>query len=73
MRILFDLVHPADPLFFYHAIRRLEADGATILIASRRKDVLIQLLDEMGFAHQVLTTASRGLVGQSKRQHGHLR
>jgi uncharacterized protein len=65
MRILFDLVHPADALFFYHAIRRLEADGATILIASRRKDVLMQLLDEMGFAHQVLTTASRGLVGQA--------
>jgi predicted glycosyltransferase len=65
MRILFDLVHPADALFFHHSIRALEASGAEVLIASRRKDVLGDLLDELGHEHTPLTAAGRGLLGQA--------
>jgi predicted glycosyltransferase len=65
MRVLFDLVHPADALFFCHAIRELERKGAAVRLASRRKDVLVQLLDELGFAHESLTHARSGILGQA--------
>ncbi|HYD25021.1 MAG TPA: DUF354 domain-containing protein [Croceibacterium sp.] len=65
MRVLFDLVHPADALFFHHAIRALQADGAEVRVASRRKDVLTDLLDDLGHRHAPLTRARRGLVGQA--------
>lgn len=65
MRILLDLVHPADALFFHHSIGVLEASGAEVLIASRRKDVLGDLLDELGHKHTPLTAAGRGLLGQA--------
>lgn len=66
MRILLDLVHPADALFFHHAARLLEARGAEVRIASRRKDVLAQLLDELGHRHEPLSTAASGLLGQAR-------
>jgi predicted glycosyltransferase len=65
MRVLFDLVHPADALFFFHAIRALRNSGAEVRIASRRKDVLVELLDELGMDHMPLTAARNGIVGQA--------
>ncbi len=65
MRVLFDLVHPADALFFYHAMRELRASGAEVLVASRHKDVLVELLDEFGFEHHPLSAARSGLLGQA--------
>jgi predicted glycosyltransferase len=65
MRVLFDLVHPADALFFHHAIHELQAAGAEVRIASRRKDVLVQLLDEFAFDHEPLSAAGAGMVGLS--------
>lgn len=60
MKVLFDLVHPANSLFFYHTIRALQASGADVQIASRHKDVLVPLLDEFGFEHAPLTRAGSG-------------
>ena len=65
MRVLFDMVHPADALFFHHAIRTLEQNGASVRIASRRKDVLAGLLDDLGHAHHPLTDARSGRIGQA--------
>lgn len=59
MRVLFDLVHPANTLLFHHTIAALKRDGHEVAIASRHKDVLVPLLDEMGFAHTPISTAGR--------------
>lgn len=63
IRVLFDMVHPANSLLFHHSIAALRAEGADVLLASRHKDVLIPLLDEMGFAHTPISTA-----GESRAQ-----
>lgn len=63
MRFLFDLVHPADALFFHHAITALKRDGAEVAIASRHKDVLVPLLEELGHDHDPLTSAGSGMAG----------
>ena len=57
MKILFDLVHPANVLFFYHPIRLLSTSGADVRIASRHKEVLVKLLDEFDLSHKPLSTA----------------
>jgi predicted glycosyltransferase len=66
MRILLDLVHPADALFFYHAILSLKEKGVDVRVVSRRKDVLINLLDELGVEHLPITTARRGTLGLAR-------
>ncbi len=63
MRVLFDIVHPADVLFFYHPIRMLEQQGASIRIVSRRKDVACDLLDELGLLHRSISAAGSGAFG----------
>jgi predicted glycosyltransferase len=63
MRLLLDLVHPADALFFHRAVRQLEAEGAQVRIASRDKDVLPHILDALGHEHEVLTRAGVGILG----------
>lgn len=65
MRVLFDLVHPADALFFHHAIAQLRSAGNDVFVASRNKDVLVQLLDDLGTDHSPISTARSGLVGQA--------
>lgn len=62
-RYLFDLVHPANSLFFYHTIKTLEAEGAQVLVASRHKDVLIPLLDEFKIEHVPISRAGSGRFG----------
>ena len=63
LRILFDLVHPANSLVFFHTIRALKAEGAEVRVVSRHKDVLVPLLDELGIDHTAITTAGEGKVG----------
>ena len=63
MRILFDMVHPADVLFFLHPIRKLLAAGNVVDIASREKDVTCALLDQFGLPHRSASTAATGYFG----------
>lgn len=63
LRILVDIVHPADVLFFARPIRFWQARGDELLVLSRHKDVTCELLDEFGIAHVPITTASKGLLG----------
>ncbi len=63
MRILFDIVHPADVLFFKRPIEALKARGEELLILSRRKDITCDLLDAFGFEHTPITTAGEGTLG----------
>jgi predicted glycosyltransferase len=63
LRALFDIVHPADVLFFKRPIEILAARDADILILSRHKDITCALLDEFGFSHQPTTSAGKGVFG----------
>jgi len=63
MRVLFDIVHPADVLFFKRPVEMLRARGDTLLILSRNKDVACSLLDGFGFPHQPVSRAGSGLAG----------
>ncbi len=63
MRVLIDIVHPADVLFFLGPIRKLRAHGAQILVLSRHKDVACDLLDAFGITHTPVTRARSGIIG----------
>ena len=63
MRVLFDLVHPANALVFFHSIRTLKSEGADVRVVSRHKDVLVPLLDELGIDHTPITAAGEGRLG----------
>jgi len=62
MRVLFDIVHPADVLFFLNTIQALEVRGDDYLILSRHKDVACELLDQFGFKHKPVSTAGSGTL-----------
>lgn len=66
MKILFDIVHPADVLFFLKPIRLLQARGDSIKIVSRQKDVACDLLDQFGLEHESISVAGNGRVGLAK-------
>lgn len=63
MKILVDMVHPADVHFFKHCITRFLQAGHDVLITSRKKDMTIELLDVMGFQHRVISTLGKGRSG----------
>ncbi|MFD1641994.1 DUF354 domain-containing protein [Halohasta litorea] len=56
MRVQFDLTHPAHVHLFKNASRELAADGHTVAVASREKEVTTALLDAYGIEHTVLST-----------------
>src|SRR5688500_15405264 len=63
MRILLDITHPAHVHFFRNAIRQWQAEGDSVLVTSRDKDITLQLLDQFGIEHQCLSVAKRGVIG----------
>jgi predicted glycosyltransferase len=63
LRVLFDVVHAADVLFFRRPILHLESEGHEFLVLSRHKDVACDLLDEFGIPHRPISTAGHGIVG----------
>lgn len=65
MKVLFDIVHPADVLFFYHPIKQLKSQGHQVYIASREKDVTCDLLDAFELEHHCISTASTGVFGMA--------
>ncbi len=56
MRVQFDLAHPAHVHLFKNAIRTLAADGHSVAVSSRQKEVTTDLLDAYGIDHTVLST-----------------
>lgn len=63
LRILVDIVHPADVLFFKRPLEMLLARHDEVQILSRHKDVACGLLDEFGLAHTPVSTAGKGVTG----------
>lgn len=66
MRVLVEIVHPADVLFFKRPIEALISRGDEVMILSRRKDIACDLLDAFGFEHIPISTAGRGAVGLAR-------
>lgn len=63
MKILVDIVHPADALFFCNPIRHWQDLGHEVLVASRDKDVTGELLDGLQIHHRPISRAGSGLAG----------
>ena len=63
MRVLFDIVHPADVHFFKFSILQLQASGSQVLVASREKDITTQLLSELNIPHHSISCKGRGIFG----------
>ncbi len=66
MRVLFDLVHPAQVHFFKNAIGRLKADGHAVLVAARGKDVALALLDALGIEYRLISDKRGGPLGLAR-------
>ncbi|PWE28765.1 hypothetical protein DDZ14_18750 [Maritimibacter sp. 55A14] len=62
MRALFEIVHPADVLFFKRPMEALRARGDEILVLSRRKDIACDLLDEFRISHRPVSAAATGVM-----------
>jgi len=63
MKVLVDIVHPADVLFFKRPIEAMLARGDEVRILSRVKDVTCELLDMFKFEHRVVSRAGHGAFG----------
>jgi predicted glycosyltransferase len=63
MKVLFDMVHPADVHFFKHAIFSLKSEGHDVVVTSREKDVTIDLLDKYKIPHHPITKKGKGAIG----------
>ncbi|MEM9740532.1 MAG: DUF354 domain-containing protein [Pseudomonadota bacterium] len=63
MRILFDIVRAADVLFFSRPIRALRARGHDVLVCSRQKGIVCDLLDRLSIDHEPVSSATDGKVG----------
>jgi predicted glycosyltransferase len=66
MRVIFDIVHPADVLFFLHPMRIMAARGDQLLVLSRHKDVTVGLLDGFWIAHRPVSAAGAGTLGLAR-------
>lgn len=62
MKILVDIVHPADVLFFLNPIRKWQRAGHVVQVVSRRKDVTGGLLDAFGVEHREISKAGTNLA-----------
>lgn len=63
LRIAVDITHPAHFHFFKHAIAAWQTRGDDVLILSRDKDLTLQLLNEAGLKHQLLSKMRTGKTG----------
>jgi len=55
VRVVFDIIHPADVHLFRRTIGKLLVRGDAVLVASRDKDVTLNLLDDAGIAHRIMS------------------
>jgi len=62
-RVLFDVNHPAQVHLFRPAIRELERQGNATFVASRDKEVTVDLLDAYGIDHDPLTARGDSFPG----------
>jgi len=56
MRVLFDIVHPAQVHFFKQAIWKLQQRGDEVLVTARNKDITVDLLKALNIEHACIST-----------------
>ena len=62
MKILIDLVHPAQVHFFKHCIWQLQQRGDAVLVTARKKDVALDLLDALGIEYTCISEKGSTLL-----------
>ena len=62
MRVVIDIGHPAHVHFFKNTIWNLEKKGHKVMVVSRDKDVVVELLNAYGIPHTVLSKVKPGKV-----------
>jgi predicted glycosyltransferase len=65
MRVLFDIMHPAQAHVFKHLIWRLQREGHAVLITARQNDVTTDLLDAFGMEYVCLSRRRAGLAAMA--------
>jgi uncharacterized protein len=65
MRILVDIVHPADVHFFKYAMKEWCSKGYKILITARNKDITLQLLKAYEFEFTLISSQGKGLLAMA--------
>jgi predicted glycosyltransferase len=60
LRVLIDIGHPAHVHFFKNTIWNLEKKGHKVMVVSRDKDVVVELLNAYGIPHTVLSKVKPG-------------
>lgn len=63
LRLLVEFSHPAQVHKFKNAFELLRQQGVEILVLSRDKDVMLELLDELSLNHRCISRARSGLLG----------
>jgi predicted glycosyltransferase len=61
MKVLFDIVHPAQVHFFKNVIRLLQQRGDEVLVTARKKDIALELLDALGIEYQCISKKGSNL------------
>lgn len=62
MRVLFDIVHPAQVHFFKQAIAKLQQRGDRVLVTARKKDITVDLLNALNIEHQCISTKGANMA-----------
>jgi hypothetical protein len=62
VRILVSLAHPAHVHAYKNLIWALQANGHTVKIAARDKDVTVDLLKNYGFQYELISTRKPGML-----------
>jgi predicted glycosyltransferase len=62
LRVVIDIGHPAHVHFFKNTIWNLEKKGHKVMVVSRDKDVVVELLNAYGIPHTVLSKVKPGKV-----------
>jgi len=62
MRVLFDIVHPAQVHFFKNAMWWLQDCGDEVLVTARKKDITIELLKALGIEHTCISRKGSNML-----------
>ncbi len=65
MKVLFDIVHPAQVHFFKNAIRLLQQQGHSVLVTAREKDIATQLLDALNIDYQCISKKGSNMAAMA--------
>ncbi|MHC4553447.1 MAG: DUF354 domain-containing protein [Planctomycetota bacterium] len=62
MRVLFDIVHPAQVHFFKQAIWSLQRRGDEVLVTARQKDITVELLKALNIEHTCISSKGANML-----------